>query len=316
MSSAAARRVRTAEVEGETMWPERAVFVEIEGGYRVWTKRVGRSGVPLLTLHGGPGFSHEIFTGLARHLPSDDIDVILYDQLGSLNSDCPNDPALWTIPRFTFEVEQVRSALGLESFYLLGLSWGGILGIEYALRHPQRLRGLIVSSMTASISSYQASVDALRAVLPAEVQEVLTAHEAAGTIEHPEYVRLIDKHLNQRHLCRVTPWPQSVQNMFRHANHKVYTTMQGPNEFMITGTLATWDRWDDLARIEPPTKLIVGKHDTISVADVHEMARRIPRASVTVCERGSHFAMWDDPDTYRDAVIRFIRETEEKINAN
>lgn len=291
-------------------------FVEIEGGFRVWTKQVGAGGVPLLTLHGGPGFSHEIFTGLAESLPGAGVDVILYDQLGSRNSDKPDDPSLWTIPRFTREVEQVRAALGLEEFYLLGLSWGGILGIEYALAYPGRLKGLIVSSMTASIASYQASVNALRAGLPSEVRAALEEYEASDATSDPTYLGLVDEHLNSRHICRVSPWPDAVTRMFETANLQVYETMQGPNEFVISGSLAAWDRWDDLHRVDTPTKLIVGRHDTVSVADVERMARAIPRASVSVCERGSHFAMWDDPHAYRSALLSFIRTIEERDHAD
>lgn len=294
---------------------QEARFVELTEGYRVWTKRLGSGGVPLLTLHGGPGFSHEIFSGLAQHLPDEGIDIILYDQLGSHNSDKPDDVDLWTIPRFTHEVEQVRAALGLEEFYLLGLSWGGILGIEYALAYPGRLKGLIVSSMTASIASYEASVNALRDKLPPDVRAALEAFESAGATHDPAYLQLIDEHLNRRHICRADPWPEAVTRMFETANQQVYETMQGPNEFVVTGSLAQWNRWDDLARIAIPTELIVGRHDTVSVKDAQRMAQAMPAASATVCEQGSHFAMWDDPAAYRDAVVGFIRETEERQHA-
>ena len=55
----------------------------------------------------------------------------------------PTTPSLWELPRFVDEVEQVRTALGLDSsnFYLLGQSWGGILAIEYALHHQQTPQG-------------------------------------------------------------------------------------------------------------------------------------------------------------------------------
>src|ERR1700733_1177215 len=112
------------------------------GTFKVWTKRVGNNPrVRLLLLHGGPGATIEYY---------------YYDQLGSFYSDQPDIPQLWDIERFVDEVEQVRVALGLDAgnFFLLGHSWGGILGIEYALRHQQRLKGLIISNMMASIPAY------------------------------------------------------------------------------------------------------------------------------------------------------------------
>ena len=63
---------------------------------------------------------------------------------------------LWTIDRFVDEVEQVRVALGLtkDNFIILGHSWGGILGLEYALKHQENLKGLIISNMVPSIPDY------------------------------------------------------------------------------------------------------------------------------------------------------------------
>jgi len=111
-------------------------MIPIDGGkYHVWTKCVGTGAIQMLTLHGGPGCTHEYMECFEDFLPQRGIQFHYYDQLGSHYSDQPDDPSLWTVARFCDEVEQVRAALGLENFYLFGHSWGGMLGIEYALKH-------------------------------------------------------------------------------------------------------------------------------------------------------------------------------------
>jgi len=123
------------------------------GVFRVWTKRVGNNPrIKLLSLHGGPAATHEYFEAFDSYLPAAGIEYYYYDQLGSYYSDQPDNDALWTIPRFVEEVEQVRKALGLnpDNFFLLGSSWGGILAIEYALKYHQNLKGLIISNCSAS----------------------------------------------------------------------------------------------------------------------------------------------------------------------
>ncbi len=105
--------------------------------FRVWTKRIGNNPrIKVLLLHGGPGMSHEYLEAFDSYFPGAGIQYYYYDQLGSFYSDQPDDDALWTLPRFVDEVEQVRRSLGLDkdNFYLYGHSWGGILAIEYALR--------------------------------------------------------------------------------------------------------------------------------------------------------------------------------------
>ena len=86
-----------------------------KGTFNVWTKRVGNAPtMKLLLLHGGPGATHEYFEAFDSFLPAAGIEYYYYDQLGSAYSDQPDDPDLWTLPRFVEEVEQVRQALGLD----------------------------------------------------------------------------------------------------------------------------------------------------------------------------------------------------------
>ena len=152
------------------------------GEFKVWTKRVGNNpAMKVLLLHGGPGATHEYFEVFDSYFPNAEIEYYYYDQLESAYSDQPNDPSLWSIERYVDEVEQVRKALGLNSdnFYLFGSSWGGILGMEYALKYQQNLKGLIVSNMMASIPDYiQYANDVLGPKLPAEVLKEIRDLEA------------------------------------------------------------------------------------------------------------------------------------------
>jgi proline iminopeptidase len=70
---------------------------------------MGSSDIKVLALHGGPGFNHFYLNCFEDFLPQAGIEVYLYDQLGCLFSDNPDDPSLWTLERYTDEVEQVLS---------------------------------------------------------------------------------------------------------------------------------------------------------------------------------------------------------------
>ncbi len=126
----------------------------VDGKYKVWTKRIGSGPVKVLLLHGGPGFPHDYLEAMESFLPQAGIEMYYYDQLGVGNSDVPDDSALWTLPRYLTEVEEVRRGLGLDHFVLYGHSWGGILAMEYALNYQQHLRALVISNMTAGTQSY------------------------------------------------------------------------------------------------------------------------------------------------------------------
>ena len=285
-------------------------LITVDGKYKVWTKKVGAGKIKVLTLHGGPGVTHEYFECFEDFLPQAGVEFYYYDQLGSFYSDQPDDKSLWTIDRFREEVEQVRAALGLEDFFLYGQSWGSMLAIEYALKYQTHLKGLVLSSMTASIASYVEYVNKLRAALPPEVLAVLVKYEAKGDYENAEYQEVMFKEVYGRHVCRLDPWPDPVARAFKHISPQVYNTMQGPNEFVVTGTFKDWDRWNDLARIHVPTLVIGARYDEMNPDDIRKMGTLLPNSRVAICENGSHLAMWDDQEAYFKALIGFLRDVE------
>lgn len=289
-------------------------MIPIDGGkYRVWTRKIGNGPIKMLTLHGGPGMTHEYLECFEDFLPQAGIEFYYYDQLGSHYSDQPADASLWTIDRFTSEVEQVRKALGLENFYLYGQSWGGMLGIEYALKYGRNLKGLILSNMTAGIKAYEAHIGELRRALPADVIAVLDKYEAKGEYENPEYMQAMIGNVYARHLCRLDPWPEPVERSLRHFNSQVYNTLQGPNEFVITGNFKNWDRWNDLPKIKTPTLVLGAKYDTMSVADLKRESELIPNSRFAVCENGSHLSLWDDQAAYFTHLLKFIKDNERGV---
>ena len=114
------------------------------GKYKVFTQKIGEGKIKLLLLHGGPANGHEYFENFPEHLNKNGVTVYYFDQLGSYYSDSPLDSTAFTPAAFVEQVEDVRRGLGLESFYLLGHSWGGMLAELYASKYQQHLKGLVL----------------------------------------------------------------------------------------------------------------------------------------------------------------------------
>ena len=284
------------------------------GTFRVWTKRCGQNPrLKLLLLHGGPGATHEYFEVLEPWLGSEGIEFIYYDQLGSAYSDQPQDEALWTTERFVEEVEQVRQVLGLgpNDFHLLGHSWGGILALEYALKHGNQLKSLIVSNMMASVPDYNRYVrNVLAPLMVPGVLAELEALEAAGDFQNPRYESLLRHHFYAWHVCRLPEWPEPVLRSFSRINRTLYALMQGPSEFGASGRLADWDCKARLPRLTMPVLTIGARHDTMDPEHVRWMAGQVARGRHLYCPDGSHLAMWDDQEVYARGLIRFLKAVE------
>jgi proline iminopeptidase len=278
----------------------------VGGKHKVWTKRIGSGEVKVLLLHGGPGFPHDYLEAMESFLPQAGIEMYYYDQLGVGNSDVPDDTALWTLPRYVEEVEEVRRGLGLDRFVLYGHSWGGILAMEYALNYQQHLRGLVISNMTAGTQAYLKRTAALKTqLLTPEVLKRFNALEAAKKYD-AEYTRIVMDHLYPQMVCRLKPWPEPVSRAFRLANDKIYNQMQGQSEFEVTGNLKDWERWDRLHEIKVKALTIGSQHDEMDPADMRKMATLMPNATSAICPSGSHLDMWDDQAIYFQHLLSFL----------
>ncbi|MBV9092614.1 MAG: proline iminopeptidase-family hydrolase [Streptosporangiaceae bacterium] len=286
------------------------------GTYRVWVKRIGSNpALRVLLLHGGPGATHEYLEACDSYLPAAGVEYYYYDQLGSGFSDQPAEPSLWELDRFVDEVEQVRRALGLgpDNFVLYGHSWGGILAIEYALRHQQQLRGLVISNMMSSVPAYNSYAE--QVLMPEMDQAALAeikALEAADDTENPRYMQLLYEQHYIRHVLRLPPdrWPDPVQRGFAHINLAIYVSMQGPSELGISpgAKLARWDRSGQLTSIEVPTLVIGARYDTMDPAHMEMMAGRLPAGRYLYCPEGSHLAMYDDQQAYFAGLTSFVHD--------
>lgn len=289
----------------------------LKGTFNVYTKRIGNNpDIRLLLLHGGPGGTHEEFGNFEGFLPREEIEYIYYDQLDSYYSDQPNDSSLWTTGYFVEEVEQVRKALGLnrDNFYLLGQSWGGILAMEYALKYQDNLKGLIISNMVASVPEYNKyAQEVLGPQLPEEVLKEIKEIEASKDYANPRYEELLMTHYYTAHILRkpLDEWPKSVHLLFQHLNPAIYKYMQGPSEFGITGdaTLKDWDVSGRLKEIKVPTLMLGGKYDTMDPEYMEWMAGEVQNGR-SVITNGSHLSQFDDPHSYFQGLIKFIREVD------
>ncbi len=287
-----------------------------KGTFDIWTKRIGENPtMKVLLLNGGPGLTHEYLECFEKFLPKNGIEIIYYDQLGCGNSSNPNDTSLWDLDRYVEEVEQVRTALHLDknNFYLFGHSWGGILGMEYAFKYQQHLKGLIISNMMCDGKAYDAYADnVLSKQMPPTVLDTIQQLEAKKDFSNPLYMKLLMEHYYAAHICRIPidSWPEPINRSFAKLNNSLYVTMQGPSEFGLAGKLTNWDRSKDLHLLKIPVLTVGAKYDTMDPEHMAWMAKQMEKGSYLYSATGSHMAMYDDQVNYFSGLIDFIKKVD------
>jgi proline-specific peptidase len=288
--------------------------VPFRGGatwYRIVGECEGQGRLPLVCLHGGPGAPHDYIEPLGA-LAESGRRVVFYDQLGCGRSWLEADPSLWTVELYVEELRTLREQLELDRIHLFGSSWGGMLAMEYALTEPAGLASLVLSSSPASIPVWAEEANRLRGELPEDTQRVLDEHEAAGTIDSEEY-EAAAMEFYRRHVCRVDPWPDYVARTFADLREhpEVYLTMQGPNEFVITGTLKDWDITDRLGEIGVPTMITAGRYDEFTPRQAQALHEGIRGSELVTFEKSSHMQFAEEPERYQHVLAGFLDRVEQ-----
>ena len=139
-------------------------------GVELFERRIGE-GAPIVVLHGGPGAHHDYllpgFDSLAKGRM-----LIYYDQRGGGRSPVPREvPVGWE--EQVEDLDALRQLWGFEQLSLAGYSWGGLLGLLYATRHPERVSRIALVSHAPAWRAARAEFEAIFAArnLSPELQE-------------------------------------------------------------------------------------------------------------------------------------------------
>jgi len=282
-------------------------------GYRTWYRLVGTpeepGKSPLLCLHGGPGFSWDSFEPLEA-LAAAGRQVVFYDQLGCGNSDVPAGPSIYTVALYLEELAVVRRVLGLDRVHVLGHSWGGMLAMEYALTQPAGLASLILADTGASVPQWAAETRRLVSELPADLQQTILEHEAAGTTDSSEYEEACRVFSRRHGSRRIDPCPECLDRIAGKPGDEAFLAMWGPSEWCVTGPLKDWDVVGRLGEIRVPSLIVGGRYDEATPDVMETVHRGIPGSEWVIFEDSGHFPHLEETERYLEVLSAFLDRVE------
>jgi L-proline amide hydrolase len=277
-----------------------------------WYKVVGdlKSGkTPVMLLHGGPGAAHNYLIPIAEMIAQTGRAAVLYDQIGCGKSthlpDAPKE--FWCPELFMEELQLLTKHLSIaDNYAIIGQSWGGMLGMQFAITQPAGLKALVVADSPASMEVWVSEANKLREQLPKEIQATLLKHEADGTTDNPAYEAAVTV-FNDRHVCRI-PQPQCLVDSFSQiaSEPTVYHTMNGPSEFHVIGSLKHWDIRPGLNKIKVPTLLVSGQYDEATPEMVREVNSLIPGSVWELFPESSHTPHLEEPARFKRIVSQWL----------
>ena len=268
-------------------------------GVELYYETIG-AGPPLLLLHGGPGMGDGRGYRAALAPLADEFTLIIYDHRGCGRSgDAP--PETYTHAQFAADAEGLRRHLGLGPVAMLGTSYGGFIALEYALRYPAGLRGLVLVGTAASNEHHAAArANALASGLPGIEPATLDRLFGGRIRDNADFRRSYGAiaPLYSPNFDPATLEARLDDTPFRYETHNR----------MFGHELPRYDLRPRLSEIAAPTLVICGRHDWICpLAESELLARSIPGARLVVFEGSGHGPMRDENAAFLAELRAFLR---------
>jgi proline iminopeptidase len=277
-------------------------------GTSLFTRAVG-DGHPLIVLHGGPEFDSFYL------MPELDVleqcgRLIYYDQRGRGRSS-PSPAKDVTIDSEVADLETLRLHLGVGPVALLGHSWGGVLAMEYATRHPDNVSRLVLlNTAPASNREWRAFLSAWRGGRSGSDAAALTAltrrpaYAAGEVAADTELYRIVfrtasrDPQVCERIVSR-------LRAQFTPAKVVASRVIE---DRLLRDTLEHdgYDIASRLSRLRVPTLVVHGAHDFVPVRMAERIASSIPEARLEILSDCGHFSYAERPAAMRDVVCGFL----------
>jgi proline iminopeptidase len=279
------------------------------GGATLYARDVGR-GRPIVVLHGGPDFDHTYLLPDLDRL-ADSYRLLYYDQRGRGRSAEGVRAEDVTLASDIADLDKLREHFKLSSTTVLGHSWGTVLALEYAIRHPERVSRLILMNPApASAADYQqfrkerrekmgADLDRIRAVAatdsfkggdPDAVVAYYRIHFKAALARPEDYERLMA-------IMKPSFTTSEAILKARHVEDRLMDD---------TWSLDGYDLLPKLRSLTVPTLVIYSDHDFIPSFVAEHIAEALPAARLVTMKDCGHFAYLECPQAVRKEIDAFF----------
>ena len=275
------------------------LFFDIEGAGLVPDGPAMRERPVAMVVHGGPGGDHTGFKPAMSPL-ADTMQLVYFDHRGQGRS-AAGDPARYTLDENVADMEALRRHLGLGPIVSIGTSYGGMVAMAHAARHPEAVSKLILI-VTAAHGGFVTQAEQFIRAHGTPDQQRVCARLWAGTFETAEQMAEYYAVMGPLYSRRYDPAAaEAVRGRATYAPEPLNSAF-GPG-----GVLRRFDLRGEIADIRVPTLILAGQHDWICPpefsAEIHGL---IAGSQCRVFADSSHSIRADEPAALNAAIRDFV----------
>jgi proline iminopeptidase len=278
------------------MADERAHLVELEDGGVLNVVELG-TGYPLMLLHGGPGLDHHEFRPWLDPLAEQGFRLIYVDERGQGGS--PRvDPTTLSIQVFAHDIDRLARALELDSYAVLGHSFGAIIALSHALERGTASQ-YVISAGAASSESLLADVEReIERFEPASMRE-----QIKRSWEDEPNLATVEQAREQTG----AQMPFHFWEMGDAYSRYMQTddTLYAPEvlAYFAANGYGGFEWVDHLRWITRPMLILAGRYDrTCTVAQSEVIHREVEGSNLVVIEKAAHMMHVEQPKAYMEAL--------------
>jgi proline iminopeptidase len=279
------------------------------GPVTMWYRVAGQgAGVPLVFLHGGPGEGSQAFQVVGGPELERTQRIVYFDQRGAGRSNRPKGASFYSIDILVEDIDALRKALGVEKIALLGHSFGTILAMEYAARHPERTHKVVLA---AAVPDFPRMLDLMCERLaktdPEAHARAVAAGDPATAIKCNAFSAYQGDRMKAYVVANMFPDPRTGERVEALDNAGGLANTGEQNSALFGQGLLTY-RLADPARIRAPVLVIAGGKDFQAVIEPQRtLARAVRRGRLIEYRDNGHFMFVEDPARFARDVGRFLR---------
>ena len=301
-----------AIAHAQTKQPVRERQLPVGGGAQLYLREVGQ-GTAMIVLHGGPDFDSSYLLPELDSL-SDRFHLIYYDQRGRGRSAAGVKPEDVSLDSEMADLDAVREHFKLDNVILLGHSWGTVLALEYALRHPERVsRLLLLDPAPASTADIQRFVAERAQKWPVlmELRKAIAGTTAYKEADPDAVVAYYRQHFKPA-FARSEAYERLILKMqarFIEQGKEGILKSRAIEDRLVNQTWAApggYDLHPKLSALKMPALVITGDHDFFPFAAEH-IAQAFPGARLVTLTDCGHFPELECPMPLRRAIDAFFR---------
>ena len=287
-------------------------FLPLRQGISTYVRIVNPKGkgIPLITLHGGPGSTHNSLELIDPLADLGDRPVVFYDQFGCGLSSVSTNPSDYSAEDWIEELDCLINHLGYKEFFLLGHSWGGMLLQLYLQAKGQKeVKGIVLSSTLCSAAMWKEETHRLIKKLSKDDQKAIEEAEASGNYTAKEFKEATERYMKMT--VYDIPSDDTVPECLRRKKNSgviSYLSAWGESEFAPTGSLKSYDTRSFLPKIKCPSLVLYGSEDESTKLQNETMFRLLGSKDKKIhCFEGSrHMTYWERGDSYLEIVSTFL----------